>query len=328
MSKNILITGANGFIGSFLAEHLAEQGHRIRCAVRKNSNLRWLDHSQNEIFHLDWNNPDSLKSAVSDQDILFHLAGVTKAKSNKAYFTGNVGITQNLLDAFDRYGPAHQKVIYVSSQAAAGPSKDGTPVNENDPPLPVSVYGQAKLETEKIVLSYSKAHWATIIRPPSVYGPRDRDVFALFQNIHRGILPLLGNGTSTVSLVHVYDLVNGIDMAAKQDASKDQVFFICGDGIYDWSTIGDTIAHCLNKRPKKVNIPLFVLDLLSRTSEMIALFSSKPALLNRDKVQEMKQKHWVCSNEKAKKVLGFTPKISLQAGIKETADWYLEHHWL
>ncbi len=328
MTKKILITGANGFIGSFLAEHLAKQGHRVRCAVRETSNLRWLKDSQVEIFYLDWNDTDSIKSAVGDQDMIFHLAGVTKAKTDKSYFTGNVGITQNLLHAFDRYGPAHQQVIYVSSQAAAGPSKDGTPVSENDPPFPVSVYGQAKLETEEVVLSYSKARWATIIRPPSVYGPRDRDVFALFQNIHRGILPLLGDGTSTVSLIHVRDLIKGIDLAAKQDASKDQVFFISEDGIYDWLTIGNTIAHCLNKRPKKIFIPVLLLDLLSHVSRMMSFFSSKPALLNRDKVQEMKQKHWVCSNEKAKKVLGFTPQIPLQDGIQETADWYLRHHWL
>ncbi len=328
MTKRILITGANGFIASFLAEQLTRQGHQVRCAVRKNSNLRWLNGLAAEIFYLDWNNPVSLKEAVKNRDMIFHLAGATKAKHQNEYFTGNVGITERLLNAFDLYGPENQRFIYVSSQAAAGPSRDGRPVCEADEPCPVSTYGQAKLQTESIVLAYSKAHWATIIRPPSVYGPRDRDIFALFQNINRGIVPLLGDGKSTVSLVHVHDLVDGIMLAGQHDTSKNHVFFISGDGIYDWLTIGHTIAASLNRQPHKIKIPVFILDLLSFVSEGVALFSSRPALLNRDKVREMKEKYWICSNEKAKNMLGFEPKISLQKGIQETADWYLNHHWL
>ncbi|NIA30597.1 MAG: NAD-dependent epimerase/dehydratase family protein [Actinobacteria bacterium] len=323
-----LVTGSNGFIGSTLVEKLLQENYRVKCFVRKTSNLRWLQNMDIDLVYGELTNPESLVNAVSNVDLVFHLAGTTKAKSRAGYIVGNYQSTINLLDACKKYGSDQQKIVYVSSQAAGGPSDDGKPMTEKSMPHPVSIYGMSKLEAEKAVFIFGKNRPVTVIRPPSVYGPKDRDVLAMFKSINRGILPVFGKGKQKLSMVHVHDLVDGIILAAESLRANGQLYYISGDENYEWKTIGKIMAQALNKHPLTLPIPPWIVNMVSYGSIFLSKLSGKPALLNRDKVAEMKQPSWLCSNALAKKELGFQPKFSLLEGFSMTAEWYKKMGWL
>lgn len=323
----VLVTGSNGFIGSALVEKLIAQGHEVVCLVRRTSNLRWLTDLPISTVTADLGNGTGLQEALQGVEWVFHLAGVTKALNEQGYWDGNVLATENLLKA-SRNQSTLKKFVFVSSQAAAGPSIADHPLTEEIAPHPVSLYGKSKQAAEKIVLEYGSHFPVTIVRPPSVYGPRDRDILVYFQNVNKGLLLILGKGTQKISIVHVRDLVDGMVLAAEKPHSRDQIYFLSGDGAFDWQTIGAMIASALQKKTWTIHVPVGVLQIASRVSVAYAGLIGKPALLNRDKVSEMVQPGWLCSNEKAKKELGYAPAIALAQGLKQTATWYKQQGWL
>lgn len=325
---NALVTGSNGFIGSTLVEKLLQKNYRVKCLVRKTSNLRWLQNLDIDLVYGELIKPESLTNAVRDVDLVFHLAGTTKAKDKLGYVIGNYQATRNLLDACKKYGSDQQKIVYVSSQAAGGPSSLKKPLAETSMPHPISIYGMSKLEAEKAVFTFGRNRPVTVIRPPSVYGPKDRDVLVMFKNINRGILPVLGKGEQKVSMVHVNDLVDGIILAAESSRANGQLYYISGDENYEWKKIGQIMAQALDKHPLILGIPRWLVDIVSYFSISLSKLTGKPALLNRDKVAEMKQLSWLCSNARAKKELGFQPKFSLLEGFSMTAEWYKKMGWL
>ena len=323
----VLVTGSNGFIGSALVEKLLAQGHEVVCLVRRTSNLRWLATMPVATVIADLEKGTGLQEALQGIQWLFHQAGVTKAMDRQGYWNGNVLATEQLLQACAARSTV-EKFVFVSSQAAAGPSIADYAVSEEIVPHPVSLYGESKQAAEQLVLEYGKRFPVTIVRPPSVYGPRDRDIFVYFQNVNKGLLLILGKGTQKISIVHVDDLTDGMILAAASANSRDQIYFLSGDGAYDWPTIGGMIARGLNKKTWTIHVPIALLHLISGISTLYGRVVGKPALLNRDKVNEMVQPGWLCSNEKAKKELGFAPAITLAEGLQQTARWYKEQGWL
>ncbi len=324
----VLVTGSNGFIGSALVEKLLKQGHTVRCLVRRRSDLTWLKDLPVEYVYADLGDGPALGKVVEDVARVYHLAGVTKARDEAGYFRGNYEATLHLLQACKTFGPENQRFIFVSSQAAAGPSRDFQPVHESDPAQPISIYGQTKSRAEEAVLLYGQHRFATIVRPPSVYGPRDRDVYVYFRSVAKGLLLLLGKGTQKVSLVYVDDLVDGILLAGESERAQGKIYFISSDGEYDWRTIGQAIAVALGKKPLVLRVPMWVLTPVAFFSVLGARIAKKPALLNWDKVAEMRQPAWICSNQRAKTELGFLPQVSLEEGVARTADWYRKMEWL
>ncbi len=323
-----VVTGSNGFIGSTLVERLLREGVKVTCLVRKTSQLHWLKDLPVRLIYGELSDADSITPAVEKADIIYHLAGVTKAKDSEGYFVGNYQATLNLLSASLRHGPEQQKIVFVSSQAAGGPSFDGKPLTEDCEARPVSVYGQSKLMAEEAVRDFNRYRPTTVIRPPSVYGPRDKDIYVFFQQVSKGLLPLPGSGAQKVSMIHVDDLVEGIWLAGQSEKANGRLYYISGDGEYDWRAIGRFVARALQKRPVTVHIPFWLIDLVSCFSIGVAKIQGKSALLNRDKVREMKQVAWLCSNARAKEELGFQPRVSLEEGIISTAAWYREMGWL
>lgn len=324
----ILVTGSNGFIGSTLVERLLRDGHSVRCLVRRSSDLTWLGNLPVEYVYADLNNARDLGGAVADAERVYHLAGVTKARDEAGYLRGNYDATVQLLAACKSSGREEQRFILVSSQAAAGPSASGRALTEEDPPRPISLYGRAKLHAEAAVLEYARDRFATIVRPPSVYGPRDRDIYVYFKSVARGLLLLLGDGRMKISLVHVDDLVEGMILAGESEQARGRVYFLSADEASDWRTIGSIIAAALQKKPLVVHVPVLALKPVAWVSGLGSSITGKPALLNADKVAEMLQPGWVCSNGRARAELGFRPRITLEAGMTAAAAWYKKMGWL
>jgi dihydroflavonol-4-reductase len=319
-----LVTGSNGFIGSALVEKLLQQGHQVVCLVRKSSNLQWLQNLPVTFCYADLLSGAGLSDALQDVDWIFHLAGVTKAKERSGYLDGNVTATRQLLQACRH----SQKFVYVSSQAAAGPSLQGRALTELDEPHPISIYGESKWLAEQEVHRHAQRLSVTIVRPPSVYGPRDRDIFVYFQNVNKGFLLVLAKGTQRISMVHVADLVDGLILAAENPTANGKTFYLCGDGEYDWLTIGRYIAQAMAKKTITLHVPYGILHVVSKLDMLFSSISGKPALLNKDKVREMVQPSWLCSNQRAKTELGFQPRLTAEQGLAATAAWYRQNHWL
>lgn len=323
-----LVTGARGFIGSFLVEKLFEQKYEVKCILRKKGvGLKWLEGLDIIEVEGDLLDPESLISAVKDVDYVFHLAGLTKALKTEDYYEANVTGTKNLLEAVVKMNPSIKRFVHVSSLAAGGPSFDGTPLTEEQQPYPVSHYGKSKLESEKVVTQYFDKLPVTIIRPPAVYGPRDTDVFEYFKYAKKGVLPILA-GERTASFVYVKDLVDGILLAAEKKEAVGQTYYLCDEKPYTWDEIGGEIASALNVKTKRIVTPAFLSFWAALFSDIFSKISGKASILSLDKYKEIKMNHWVCSSEKAMRELGFKPPYGLKKGIKETADWYLANGWL
>src|ERR1041385_4347690 len=197
----VLITGATGFIGSHLAEELHKKGYKLRCLVRKTSNLVWLEHLPVEYVYGDLFDEEILKKSGKGVDYIYHVAGLTKAKTREEYFRGNHLATKNLFHAAREAKSNLKRFVLVSSLAAVGPSLNGSPVDERTAYHPITAYGESKMEAEKECLNAAHSVPMTIARPPAVYGPRDKDVFEFFNTMNKGLQPMIGFNEDRKSVV-------------------------------------------------------------------------------------------------------------------------------
>jgi len=332
MDKNLkakaLVTGANGFVGSHLVGELLDKGYQVRCLVRKTSNLKWLSGLEVEYAYADIAEKNSLKDVVKDVDLVFHVAGLTKAKDREAYFKANAEGTKNLVEICLEENPGVQRFVYVSSQAAVGPGEDKQPLNETVLCRPITHYGESKLEGERIVLQYATQLPVTVIRPPAVYGPKDSDMLGFFKVANKGFQISFGRGESFLSLCYVKDLINGIILAAENHKSIGKTYFIADDKIYSWREAFNIIANVLSKRTIPLKIPKSLVIFLAFLSENFLKLLGKTAVFNTQKAKEITQRYWGLDVSKAKAELGFLPKYDLERGAKETVRWYKEKGWL
>jgi len=318
-----LVTGATGFIGSHLVEELLKKGYNVACLVRKTSNLQWLYGLNVRLIYGDCAMKESLLNAVADYDYVFHLAGLTKAANEKDFFSANARGTENLVSAVKQKNPHLKRFIYLSSLAAAGPSYNGSPVNETAEPKPVSAYGKSKLEGERIVLRHKNAVSVTVIRPPAVYGPRDKDIYIFFKLAKKGIS--LSWGKCYYSFLYVEDLVKGIILSAENKNAEGEIFYLSDGGIYSNEEIAETIASAVGTKPLQIKIPKAIMPMIAGIGQKL---SNRSNIISKDKVKELQHSCWTCDSSKSRDELGFIPNILLKEGIKWTADWYRIHQWL
>ncbi|MBI5216038.1 MAG: NAD-dependent epimerase/dehydratase family protein [Ignavibacteriae bacterium] len=324
----VFITGATGFIGSHLAESLHAKGYQLRCLIRKTSSLEYIKHLPIEYVYGDLFDDKALQSAVADVDYVYHFAGVTKAKTKEEYFRGNHLATKNLLHVVLKTNPELKRFVHVSSQAAVGPSLGDKAVDEQTLFHPITTYGISKMEAEKECLRLLDKLPITITRPPAVYGPRDKDVFEFFNTMNKGLQPMIGFGKKYVSLVHVKSLVDGIILAGEHPNGVGQIYFISSERFYHWKEIGELTASIMQKKVLRLKIPEAGVYVIGFFAEIFSKFSSKPALLNLEKVKDIIQDAWTCDVTKAKKELGYRETINLEEGIRGTVEWYRKNGWL
>jgi len=319
------VTGGTGFIGSHLAEALLDRGVQVRCLVRKESDLKWLKGLPIEMTFGDCRDRTSLREAVKDADRVFHLAGITKAVKEKAYFEINASGTENLIRTCLENNPRLQKFIYVSSQAAAGPCRNGDKKRESDQCEPVSAYGQSKRMGEELALAHAHEIPLVILRPTGVYGPRDKDFYTLFKWVSKRIKPCF---SGKVSLCYVQDVVQAILLAAESQTKSGEIFFLSDGTDYLMREVGDVFARTMGVRPLSIPIPKWLIFGIASLSEYLSALSGKPPLMSKGMAEQIVQKDWTCDITKAKTVLGFTPQYQLSRGAKLTYQWYKNQKWL
>ena len=323
-----LVTGANGFIGSHLVEKLLQSGKKVRCLVRRTGDLRWIKNLPVEVAYGDCADKNSLSSAVAGIACVYHLAGATKAKRAEDFFTTNSGGTENLIQACLDHNPKMEKFVYLSSQAASGPGEDSGMKAESDPDSPISSYGKSKRIGEEVVLTHRSRIPVTILRPSSVYGPRDRDFLLLLKLIGKKLKFSPLGLTQWISICFVSDLVDSLVKSGRVGAGDGEIFFISDGGRYRMEEIGDAFSAAMRTRGFRLPVPQCVIRGIGAVSETISHFTDRPCVLTRGKAKEMVQKNWTCDITKAKNMLDYRPTIDLAQGTEITVDWYRKNNWL
>lgn len=324
-----LVTGATGFIGSHLVELLLANGWQVVCPVRDSSALRHLQGISAEVIpmgaiaHHILNGPGF--------DYVFHVAGATRARTYREYQAANVRYTWVLLKQLaDRRARRRlQRFVLMSSQAAAGPSPDdGTPVTESDDPRPLSLYGRSKLEAEVVAASFRDKIPLTIIRPPTVFGPRDADVLGVFKSACFRITAYLAGPDRLVSIIYVEDLIRGILHAALSPEAVGGTYFLANPEPVVWRQFALDVADVLGCKVVSLPVPLRVMQAVALCGDVICKVSNSPPLFRSEKLEEMMQIAWVCSPEKARRELGWQPGTPLREAIGKTAEWYRANGWI
>jgi len=322
----IFVTGGTGFIGSHLVDHFLDyKDVEIYALVRDIKNLKWLTGLNIIPLKGDLLNIPTLPS---DIDYVFHIAGSIKAYKMADYYTVNLQGTASLFQSIISQGILPKKVVFLSSLAATGPCKDGRPVLEDDEPHPVSPYGKSKLEGETEALKYKERLSIVIPRVGAVYGPRDRSFVPYFKTIKKGILASIGSSRQLVSLIYIKDLVQALELCIQKDTESGDIFHIADPQTNSFDEIGIAAAKILDVKLKKIKVSVPLAYAAAVLSEIIGQIGKNPGVFNRQRFQEMKQDAWIADSTKAREVLTFSPRYSLQKGVEETVSWYLQHGWL
>ena len=324
----VLITGANGFVGSFLAEELCVKGYEVYCIVRNSSNTKWLRDIDVKILRGNTSNPDFISESVKDMDIVFHSAATINGKNWNSYYNANVKYTEDLLKGIKKNGSKIKKFVFISSIAAMGPGKEGEVLNEDSPENPVSKYGKSKFMAERSVLEYKDLFPVVIIRPPNIIGPRQNELFNALNLAKKRIIPMIGNKKKQTSIIYINDLIKVLIWAAEKDKLKDIIYFSTNPTPYSWEEMTDSIKKLNGINKLYIKIPHFIQYLVAGISEFISSISGKAPLVSRENVNASKYYYWIYDGSKIQREMEYIPETSLPDAIALTHKWYKDRDLL
>ena len=330
MTRSVLVTGASGLVGSHLAELLHRSGDvKIRLLARRTSNLRWVEGVEYEKHIGDVvQPPEELRPAVEGVEVVYHVAGCTKALRKQTFFDVNTRGTENLIKACLSRTTPPRRLVLVSSAGAAGPSPTERPLTEDIPPRPVTAYGRSKLAGEEIARKYMDRLSICILRPGAIYGPRDYELLPAFKAVKSGVAARLGVSHRRFNLCHVRDVARAVMLAGQVEAAGSEIFLIGGLNT-DQSELVKAIAKAIDKkRVWSPPIPKFLIYFAALLSSGVGQITRKPRIFTWGNARRLLARNWTMDISKARKILGYQPDIDLDSGVKETIDWYRENDLL
>jgi nucleoside-diphosphate-sugar epimerase len=316
-----LVTGGHGFVGSHLVRLLLAGGTRVRCLSRRAeppARLRGLDV---EVVPGDLADGRGLAAAVDGVDEVWHLGALTRSLTPREMLEVNARGTERLARAA-LAARLPGRFVLCSSLAAAGPSADGTPLSERAPLNPRTTYGLSKRRAEESVAALGGGLAWTIVRPPAVYGPHDRDFLGLFRAAARGWAPLVGDPRRRLSLVHVEDLAAGILAAGRSPATTGRAWFVTAEPWVHQADVATALEGALGRRARRLNLPASMARLVGRLSGLASQVTRDPALLSAERVREVGEGHWVCTSAALTAATGWKAGVGLAEGFRRTAEWY------
>ncbi|MBA3495522.1 MAG: NAD(P)-dependent oxidoreductase [Gemmatimonadales bacterium] len=319
-----LVTGATGFVGSHLAEALRHRGDDVTALARSAAKAAALASLGVRVVPGTLHDRDALVAAAEGQDIVYHVAGVVAARSEADFLAANRDGTRNVVEAAERAGAG--RLVFVSSMAAAGPSVLGRPHRGGEPPRPVTAYGRSKLAAEEVVTACALA-WS-IVRPPMVYGPRDREVLKVFRLVRLGIAPVLGDGTQELSAVHAADLAEALIAAGTSASAVGRTYYACHPEVFTGADLARAVGQAMGKSPTLVRVPAAIGRGMLMASEAAARLSGRTTILTADKANEFYQPAWTGDPVALTQDTGWHATRNLPRGLDETYRWYRTAGWL
>ncbi len=322
---NVFVTGATGFVGTHLVTALLARGDSVTALARRPALAELLGWGNNvRLLKGGLDDEAVLRQGCAGMDVVYHVAGKIAARDLAEFMATNRDGTANVLEAA-RDGGA-RRFLFVSSLAVSGPTEPGRPIDETRPPAPVTDYGRSKLAAEVLVQAMPLP-W-TIVRPPVVYGEWDRGTLKIFQLAKRGILPVFGDGSQELSVIHAEDLARGIVAAATAPAAAGKVYFAAHPTTTTSRALAVSVAKALGKRPAVIGIPPLVVRGVLWAAGTLAHIAGKATLLSADKGNEYLAPAWTCRSDALRRDAGWQAEIELETGLRRAANWYREVGWL
>lgn len=331
-----MVTGASGFIGSFVVEGALARGFRTWAGMRAGSSRKYLQDERIGFLQLDFSSPELLKKQLLEHkqrqgafDYIVHCAGVTKCRDKQDFERVNYGQTKLFVDTLAQLDMTPRRFLFISTLSVFGPIHEDTyqPIRETDIPCPNTAYGRSKLKAEQYLQSLPDFPYL-IFRPTGVYGPRERDYFLMAKSIKNHIDTAVGFRRQDLTFVYVEDIVQALFLAIEKGVNR-RAYFLSDGIVYPSRAFSDLIQHELGVRGVlHITFPLWVLKLVSLLSEWLAARCGKASTLNSDKYRIMKQRNWQCDITPTCRELGYSPRYNLEQGVRHTIAWYKENAWL
>ena len=300
--RTLAITGGTGFVGTHLLRLAVEAGFDVRALTRgwkpPEDEIVWVEGALDR--------PETLDKLCAGADAVIHVAGAINGGAAE-FEAVNVAGTANMIDSARQSGA--RRFVHVSSLAAREPS--------------LSAYGRSKNRSERLVAA-SGLDW-TIIRPPAVYGPGDRETFSLFKMARRGVVGLPPGGH--FSVLHVEDLCRLL-LAVLEDPDSRSETYEPDDGReggWEHRHFARTLGRVYERRALTFALPK---PMLRVASAFDVLLHRKKAKLTADRVRYFSHPDWVSAAERQPRPDLWSPQVRTATGLKDTADWYREQGWL
>ena len=350
MNYSILITGASGFIGSFIVEEALKRGFETWAGVRGTSSRKFLQDERIHFAQLDMQNPKKLQGQLltykaemggKGWDFVVHAAGATKCLHREDFFRTNTEGTKNLIDALRSADMIPKRFVFLSSLSIFGAIREKpvrkvsadnpwiyAPILLSDEPKPNTAYGESKLAAERYLQEQQDFPY-TILRPTGVYGPRERDYFLMAQSIKQHIDIAAGLTPQEITFVYVLDVVQAIFKSMEASEAEGKAYFLSDGEVYNSRRYSDLVQqHLGNPWVLHLKLPLFLLRAVCWVSGRISRLTGKMNALNDDKYHILSQRNWQCEIEPAIRDFGYKPQWSLEQGVEESIRWYREEGWL
>ena len=323
----IALTGATGFLGSHIADVLLAAGYRVRASVRAGSNRRWVEGKELDLREVDLAAAGECADFLAGTAGVIHCAGVVSAAEEAVYQHANVATTEALLNAAAGAWPAGQGVfVLISSLAAHGPAGLCAPAREENPCRPITAYGRSKVAAETLLGDREWPFRTAILRPPSLYGPRDSEFIPLFKAARLGITARIGRTMSGLSMVHGRDAARAAVRLLETPAAHGAYFVDDGHAGYDWSALAGALEQTMGRKVWLLTIPLGLLKFAARLASAEA--AARSPILNPDRLRDLETPGWVCDGGRLVRDTGFVADFDLASGFADTVRHLKDHDLL
>lgn len=337
--KKILITGASGFIGSFIVEEALSRDMQVWVAVRKSTNRKYLTDSRINFIELNLGDEKQMIEALGNLsfDYVVHAAGATKCKDPQDFYKVNTDGTVNLIRVLETLceksgANALPFLVYLSSLSIFGAIREEEPHQDillTDTPQPNTHYGRSKLKAEQWIKDNCRLPY-TILRPTGVYGPRETDYFLMAQSIKQHVDFAAGFKPQDITFVYVRDVVQAVfGTIEHRDTCTGKAYFLSDGEVYSSRTFSDLIQKELGvKFLMRLKAPIWLLRVITIVGDKWGKMTGKVSALNNDKYHILRQRNWRCDITPAKHDFNYNPQWQLPQGVKEAMQWYKDNGWL
>ncbi|MDZ4784878.1 MAG: SDR family NAD(P)-dependent oxidoreductase [bacterium] len=326
--KNVLVTGASGFVGSNLCAELYSHGYNVRALHRATSNLSSLNGIKIDLHKGDVTDKESIRKAAQGIDTIYHIAAVFREAKHpdSYYFDVNTKGTQNIIEIAEELGI--EKVIHCSTTGVHGHVKN-PPANEETAFAPRDVYQISKCQAEDLInkaIERGKIK-AAIVRPAMIWGPGDKRIFKLFKGIGLGILPIIGNGKTWTHWIMIDDLVRAFRLVGEKNEAMGNTFIIAGDRPVTMSYVYERICKFFGKKPPFLKVPVLPIWIAGAICELICLPLGMEPPLHRRRV-DFYTKNRIFDVRKSNLILDFKPSRTFEEEVEYLASWYVQNNWI